>query len=168
MSAIALVAASFVAMEAVSYAAHRWIMHGFGWGWHRSHHLPPGPSRFERNDLFPLCFSAVGILLFAWGTVGAARDLLSVAMGITAYGAVYLAVHEVYIHRRLPVRLPPIGYLEWLRAAHRDHHRRGAEPYGMLLPLVRDRAAAPSERVPLERSASAARLASTPRTRARL
>ena len=45
-------------------------------------------------------------------------------------------MHEVYIHRRLPVRLPAVGYLDWLRDAHRVHHRHGAGPYGMLLPLV--------------------------------
>ena len=45
--------APFVAMEGVSYAAHRWVMHGRGMGWHRSHHAPPA-ARFERNDRFPL------------------------------------------------------------------------------------------------------------------
>ena len=45
----------FVAMEAVSALGHR-TMFGPGMVWHRSHHVP-GPGRFERNDLFPLCAS---------------------------------------------------------------------------------------------------------------
>ena len=53
MSPLLLVLGAFVAMEGVSYATHRWVMHGFALAWHRSHHAP-ATSRFERNDLFPL------------------------------------------------------------------------------------------------------------------
>ena len=60
-----------------------------------------------------------------------------VGIGVTAYGAAYLFVHEVYIHHRLPVPVPRWRYLEWLRESHRAHHLTGAEPYGMLLPLRR-------------------------------
>jgi beta-carotene 3-hydroxylase len=136
LAAVAVAVGAFAAMEAVSYLAHRFVMHGAGMVWHRSHHVPTdGP--FERNDLFPLCFSTVGVLLFALATMGpAVRPLLWVAIGVTAYGAAYLAVHEVVIHRRLPVRVPTNAYVDWLREAHRVHHRFGAEPYGMLLPLV--------------------------------
>jgi beta-carotene 3-hydroxylase len=136
VSAALLALAAFAAMEAVSYAAHRWVMHGFGMGWHRSHHRPAA-GRFERNDLFPLCFSALGVLTFAVATAGPAiAPLFWVGVGVTAYGAVYLFVHEVYIHRRLGVPLPRVGYLDWLRDSHRVHHLYGGEPYGMLLPLV--------------------------------
>jgi beta-carotene 3-hydroxylase len=136
LTAALLALGAFATMEMVSYVAHRFVMHGAGMVWHRSHHVPTeGP--FERNDLFPLCFSAVGVALFALATVGpAVEPLLWVAIGVTAYGAAYLAVHEVVIHRRLPVRVPTNAYLEWLREAHRVHHRFGGEPYGMLLPLV--------------------------------
>ena len=151
MNPVVLVVGSFLLMELVSYAGHRWVMHGFAMGWHRSHHVPP-VSRFERNDLFPLCFSAVGVLLFALGSVGWTA-FGWVAIGVTAYGASYLFVHEVYIHHRLPIRVPRLRYLEWLRNSHRVHHQTGAEPYGMLLPLLR---ATPRERAsakdPLERS----------------
>lgn len=138
MSALALFVASFLAMELVSYAGHRWVMHGFGMRWHRSHHLPPA-GRVERNDLFPLAFSLVGVALFAAASAGVASWLWWVALGVTAYGACYLFVHEVYIHHRLAVPMPRVRYLEWLRAAHADHHRRAGEPYGMLLPVTRDR-----------------------------
>ena len=151
MSAVLLVVGSFVVMEAVSYAAHRWVMHGFGMAWHRSHHVPP-TSRFEKNDLFPVCFSAVGVLLFALGS-GGWRAFWWVGVGVTAYGAAYTFVHEVYIHRRLPLPLPRVGYLDWLRDSHRVHHQTSAEPYGMLLPLLRANARTrASARDPLERT----------------
>ena len=143
MNPVLLVVGAFVAMEGVSYAGHRWVMHGFAMGWHRSHHLA-AQSRFERNDLFPVCFSAVGILLFTLGSLGW-EAFWWVGVGVTAYGAAYLFVHEVYIHHRLPVPVPRLRYLEWLRDAHRAHHRTSAEPYGMLLPLVRS---APPSRTP--------------------
>ena len=151
MSPVLLVAGSFLVMEAVSYAAHRWVMHGFAMAWHRSHHVP-ATSRFERNDLFPVCFSAVGVLLFALGS-GGWTTFWWVGVGVTAYGAAYLFVHEVYIHHRLPVRVPRLRYLEWLRESHRVHHHTSAEPYGMLLPLLRaETRARTASRDVLERS----------------
>lgn len=145
----ALAAAAFVGMEGVSYATHRWVMHGPGLGWHRSHHAPPA-GRVERNDLFPACFSSLGFGLFAAGAATGDRRLSWLAGGVTAYGALYLLVHEVHIHRRVPA--PRLGgrYLRWLREAHADHHAASGEPYGMLLPLRRDREHGPG-RVPLER-----------------
>jgi beta-carotene 3-hydroxylase len=135
--------APFAAMEGVSYAAHRWVMHGNGIAWHASHHRP-ATARLERNDLFPAVFSVVGFGLFlaalAWPV------LRPVAIGVTAYGLAYLVVHEVFIHRRIDVPLPRWRYFAWLRRSHALHHRYGAEPYGMLLPVVprslRERAAA--------------------------
>lgn len=151
MTAVLLFVGAFLAMEGVSYAAHRWVMHGFGMAWHRSHHAPPRGA-LERNDLFPVCFSVLGVALFAAASFGV-PGLWWVAAGVTAYGACYLVVHEVHIHRRLPVRLPSGRYLDWLREAHADHHRGAGEPYGMLLPLVRDRRRrGPSDRDPLERA----------------
>ena len=156
MNPVVLVVGSFAVMEGVSYAAHRWVMHGVGLVWHRSHHAP-ARSAVERNDLFPVCFSAVGVLLFALGALG--LDALGwVGVGVTAYGACYLFVHEVYIHRRLPVRVPRLAYLEWLRESHRIHHMSNAEPYGMLLPLVRGSASeSRSTGDPLDRRVSSSR-----------
>jgi beta-carotene 3-hydroxylase len=137
MSGAVAATAAFLTMELVSYATHRWVMHGFAIGWHRSHHAPPA-ARLERNDRFPLGFSVVGVALFAAASLGPAV-LWPIAVGVTAYGVAYLVVHEVVIHRRLPLPVPGGRYLGWLRDAHRDHHLGGGEPYGMLLPLVRHR-----------------------------
>src|SRR3954447_889118 len=144
-----LAAVAFVAMEAVSYLAHRFVMHGFGMGWHRSHHLGGAAlmhrDGFEANDLFPVTFAAVTILAMTAGTtLPSVRPLFSVGVGVTLYGAAYAFVHDVYIHERLG-RLPRVRVLELLKSAHELHHRFGGEPYGMLFPVVprtlRERAA---------------------------
>ena len=136
MRTLAVLLVTFVAMEGVAYAAHRWLMHGRGMVWHASHHMP-ARARFERNDLFPLCFSTIGVALFVLAAGGVqAAWLWPVAAGVTAYGAAYLVVHEVVIHRRVPLPVPDVRYLRWLRDSHRAHHVDAGEPYGMLLPLM--------------------------------
>lgn len=145
MSDLSVVLVAFVAMEAVSYLAHRFVMHGVGMGWHRSHHVRTA-GRFERNDLFPVVFAATTILAMTAGvTLPSLHLLYVVGIGVTLYGAAYGFVHDVYIHGRLG-RLPQIAPLEWLKSSHRIHHLFGGEPYGMLLPIVpkalRERASA--------------------------
>jgi len=137
MTIFLLVFVSFVAMEGVSYAAHRAVMHSRrGMRWHRSHHAPQ-QSGFEANDLFPVVFSVIGFTVFALSAWGPRIDALFwIGVGVTAYGIVYAIVHEIYIHERLPIRLPRWRYLEWVKEAHRIHHLFGGEPYGMLLPVV--------------------------------
>jgi beta-carotene 3-hydroxylase len=119
---VAIVA--FAAMEPVTALTHRLVMHGFGWGWHRSHHQRPGSARWEANDLFPIVFAVIAMALFALGQV-------AMGIGITAYGACYAAVHELAIHHRVGhVPTPRL-----LAEAHAEHHRTGRAPYGMLLPV---------------------------------
>lgn len=145
MRGSAIILVSLLSMEAVSYLTHRFVMHGFGIGLHKSHHQP-GDGGFELNDLYPLMFSSVAIMAFAAGTfLPSLRPLLLVGTGVTLYGVSYLFVHEIYIHRRLPLIRGRYRLLEWLKASHRIHHLYGGEPYGMLLPVVprelRERAA---------------------------
>ena len=165
MIGLTLGAAGFLTMEGVSYASHRWLMHRVGMVWHRSHHRP-SDGGWEANDLFPAMFSLIGFVLFVLA-VGIPW-LRPVAIGVTAYGAAYLFVHKVYIHRRLRWRLPGLAYLEHLREAGAgSHHRFGGEPYGMLLPVVprelRERAAQSSKEADLARRSS-----TRPPTRSRL
>ena len=130
---------SFVAMEAVSYLAHRFVMHGPGMGLHRSHHRR-SESRFEANDLFPVSFAAVTILAMTAGVTLPSLDVLfDVGIGVTLYGAAYAFVHDVYIHRRLGSWVPRLAVLEWLKSSHEIHHLFGGEPYGMLFPVVPQR-----------------------------
>ena len=60
----AIVLVTVAGMELFAWAAHRWVMHGWGWGWHRSHHEPRG-GWFEKNDLYAVVFAGVAIGLIA-------------------------------------------------------------------------------------------------------
>jgi beta-carotene 3-hydroxylase len=130
-----VVAATVAAMEAFAAAVHRHVMHGWGWGWHRSHH-EPGEGRFERNDLYALLFAGISLLFFS-----VLADLWPlfwwVGVGTVVYGFLYTWVHDGIVHRRLPVpgRVRR-GYLKRLVQAHRLHHavrsREGAVSFGFL------------------------------------
>jgi beta-carotene 3-hydroxylase len=134
----ALVAvATLVVMEPVTALVHRFVMHGFGMGWHRSHHEPPRRV-FEANDLFPVVFSAATIVVLAIGVYvpGAPQLLVPIGIGVTAYGAAYLLVHDVVIHRRLTFLPLPDRVLRQWREAHNVHHLFAQAPYGFLAPVV--------------------------------
>ena len=130
---VALVA--FVAMEPITALTHRYVMHGLGRRLHVSHH-DRKTSRFEANDLYPLLFAALTMLVMAVGFQLKGHALLVPAtVGISVYGCCYGFVHEVYIHRRLPFPWRTVG-LEQLKDAHRIHHLWSAAPFGMLCPVV--------------------------------
>lgn len=127
-----------IAMEAVAWATHRYLMHGPLWVWHRSHH-EPRRGRFEANDLFGLVFAALAILLFWAGDRWDLAWMSGFAAGMTAYGALYVLVHDGLVHRRFPLPVTGrSGYLLRLRQAHHLHHathtREGAVSFGFLLP----------------------------------
>lgn len=137
MTPVLVAAAALVVMEPAVALVHRLVMHGPGWVWHRSHHRRPGPG-LEANDLFPVVFAVATIAVMAVGSaVDGLASLLWTGAGVTAYGAAYLVVHDLYIHERLG-RLPGAGtrYVRWVASAHAVHHRTGAAPYGFLVPRV--------------------------------
>jgi len=126
-----------LAMEPAVAAVHRLVMHRGGWAWHRSHHQRAGQV-LEANDLFPVVFAALTIAVMAVGAaVEPLAPLLWIGSGVTAYGAAYLVVHDLYIHERLG-RLPGAGswLVRRLADAHGVHHRHGRAPYGFLVPVV--------------------------------
>ncbi|WP_020652237.1 sterol desaturase family protein [Massilia niastensis] len=130
-----IVVVTVVMMELVSILAHRYVMHGFGWGWHRSHH-EPRTGWFEKNDLYALVFAAIAIALIHAGTRGH-HPLEWIGAGMTAYGFLYFVAHDGLVHRRWPFRhTPRSGYLKRLVQAHRMHHavagRDGAVSFGFL------------------------------------
>jgi beta-carotene 3-hydroxylase len=156
-----IVAAAFVAMEAVSYLAHRFVMHGPGMGLHRSHHRRTA-STFEANDLFPVSFAALTILAMTAGTtLPSLAVLVPVGAGVTLYGAAYAFVHDVYIHERLGSWVPRTAVLEWLRSSHEIHHLFGGEPYGMLFPIVPQRLRARAATLSLRHVGTEARVENT-------
>jgi beta-carotene 3-hydroxylase len=135
---VVVVIVSFALMEPITAATHRWVMHGVGEWFHRSHHRPGRTPRWERNDWFPVAFASI-VLAGLW--LGFNRDgfgiLIPVAVGVTLYGATYALVHDGFIHRRIdPFGDRSNAYLDHVAAAHRIHHLYNAAPYGMLVPIV--------------------------------
>lgn len=146
LACILAFAAGLGGMEAVAWATHRFVMHGPLWNLHRSHHEPRA-GRFERNDLFAVIFAMPAILLFAIASATGSQPLFWFAAGITAYGVLYVLVHDGLVHRRIwmPFKARS-GYLQRLVRAHHLHHRtrtkHGAVSFGFLLaPSPRDLAA---------------------------
>jgi len=130
-----LLLGTLVAMEGVAWASHRYIMHGFGWSWHRSHH-EPRTGWFEKNDLYAVVGSAVSITLIAMGADGYGPTWW-IGWGMTAYGFCYFVFHDGLVHRRWPLKWQPkSGYLKRLIQAHKMHHatheKDGAISYGFL------------------------------------
>lgn len=124
-----------VAMEVFSVVAHKHIMHGFGWNWHKSHHAPR-TGWFEKNDLYAVFFAGVSIALIYVGTEGL-HPLEWIGAGMTAYGLLYFIAHDGLVHRRWPFKyVPRNGYLKRLYQAHLMHHavesKDGAVSFGFL------------------------------------
>lgn len=130
-----LVLATVAAMELTATLVHRYIMHGWGWGWHKSHH-EPHTGWFERNDLYALVFAALSILCFGplalvW------PGFWWIGLGMVVYGILYALLHDGLVHRRFPAGpVPRTGYLKRLLQAHRLHHavqgREGCVSFGFL------------------------------------
>ena len=139
MNAVVVTVATMIVMEPVAAAIHRFVGHGPGWVLHRDHH-DPGPGRLERNDLIPAVMAVVSMAAFGLAVSRNLQWLFWVALGVTLYGLTYALVHDVYIHRRLPILPRRVAALEALRRAHLEHHRHQAVLYGVLVPLRSRRA----------------------------
>jgi len=130
-----LLLGTLVAMEGVAWWTHRYVMHGWGWNWHRSHHEPRN-GVFEKNDLFAVVGSAISIVLIALGAVDYGPTWW-IGWGMTAYGLCYFVFHDGLVHRRWPLKWQPKGgYLKRLIQAHKMHHavhsREGCISFGFL------------------------------------
>ena len=56
LTASLIVLTTFCVMEGVAWAAHKYLMHGAMWYFHRDHHQHE-PGFFEKNDAFFLIFA---------------------------------------------------------------------------------------------------------------
>ncbi len=135
MAAAAIVIGTFLAMEGVAWWTHRYVMHGWLWVLHRSHHRPRRGA-FELNDLFAVFFAVPAVALVAAGVSGYPA-LLWVGVGVTLYGVFYALFHDVLVHRRARHRYSPRrGYLARIHQAHHIHHavrtKHGAVSFGFL------------------------------------
>jgi beta-carotene 3-hydroxylase len=134
---ILIVFFTFLFMEFVAWFTHKYIMHGFLWSWHRSHHTAR-KGIFEKNDLFALVFSIPAIVCIVIGSLFHSVGLLMYAgLGITAYGIFYILFHDILVHRRIKIKYKTSSkYLKRLIHAHYIHHQKhtkeGCEAFGFL------------------------------------
>ena len=117
---IAIVLAALIGMEFFAWYAHKYIMHGWGWAWHRDHH-EPHDNALEKNDLFAVVFGTIVFLMF-WIGYYVSEALWWAAFGITLYGVIYTLVHDGLVHQRYFRWVPKKGYAKRLVQAHKLHH----------------------------------------------
>ena len=124
-------------MEFVAWATHKYVMHGFLWSWHRSHHKAHKHT-LEMNDLFALVFSLPAVILMVVGLEF--RELIVlfyIGVGITAYGIFYFIFHDVIVHRRIKIPFKAKShYMKRIMNAHYVHHNKhtkeDCEAFGFL------------------------------------
>ena len=126
-----IVLTTFVFMEFVAWATHKYIMHGWLWFLHEDHHVVNKDHTFQKNDMFFLIFAIPSILLIYIGFSNFSIYFF-IGIGILLYGIAYFLVHEVIIHRRLP---PPSQtkskYIKAIRKAHKIHHKNRGKYHGV-------------------------------------
>ncbi len=130
---ILLVVGTFFLMEGVAWFTHKYIMHGFLWSWHRSHHKVHDHA-LEMNDLFALVFSIPSFLTIY---LGSGTWVMYVGFGILGYGIFYFIFHDIIVHRRIKIPFKAKSkYMMRIMKAHYVHHEKhdknGAEAFGFL------------------------------------
>jgi beta-carotene 3-hydroxylase len=123
---ILIVLATVIAMEWVAWASHKYIMHKWGWGWHRDHH-EPHDNALEKNDLYGIVGAVMSISMFAIGSplvlgANAWEPGTWVGFGIMFYGIIYTVIHDGLVHQRYFKYVPKRGYPKRLVQAHKLHH----------------------------------------------
>ena len=137
MLPITLILSSFFFMEFVAWFTHKYIMHGFLWSWHESHHKPHD-HKLEKNDLFGIVFSFPAVALTILGCIYDQVGYLKwIGIGITCYGIFYFIFHDVIVHRRLDIKFAAkSNYMKRLIRAHKIHHKKmekeNGEAFGFL------------------------------------
>jgi beta-carotene 3-hydroxylase len=135
-----IVLGTFLFWEFVAWFTHKYVMHGFMWRWHKSHHTRHDHA-LEKNDLFGIVFSIPSIAFIYYGSVTAFNPyLVSIGLGIFCYGLFYFIFHDVIVHQRMrwrPARRS--RYLQRMIHAHYIHHSRhskdGCEAFSFLIAL---------------------------------
>lgn len=139
-SIILTIIVTVLAMEGVAWSSHKYIMHGWGWGWHRDHH-ERHDRFFEKNDLYALVGAGMSISMFAVGSplVMASRAWEPgtwIGLGILLYGVIYSLAHDGLAHQRWFRWVPRRGYAKRLLQAHNLHHatlgKEGGVSFGFL------------------------------------
>ena len=134
---ILIIIGTFIFMEGVAWFTHKYIMHGFLWKWHKSHHKTHNHT-LELNDLFAVVFSIPSILLIYFGYSYEAYGILKYfGVGILLYGIAYLIFHDIIVHRRIKIKFKAkSSYMKRIVNAHYVHHKvhtkQGAKAFGFL------------------------------------
>jgi beta-carotene 3-hydroxylase len=133
----------FALMEATAWFTHKYIMHGFLWVWHKSHH-EPRKGKLELNDIFGLMFAIPSVWLIIVGSNEFDWRFYA-GLGIALYGLAYFLVHDVFVHQRVKaLRKANVPYFHAMRQTHHLHHavhtKEGAQAFGFLwvLPKFRE------------------------------
>ena len=133
-----VVMGTFLFWEFVAWSTHKYVMHGFLWVWHQSHHTAHNHT-LEKNDLFAVVFSLPSIgLIYYFSIVEYNPYWISVGFGIFCYGLFYLIFHDIIVHQRIHW-LPSwrSKYLQRMIQAHYIHHschtKEGCEAFGFLV-----------------------------------
>lgn len=117
---------AYLFMEFVAWFSHKYVMHGFLWTFHKDHHFVEGDAKsfFQKNDLFFLIYAIPAMILIITGFAASVSCLIAAGAGITLYGFTYFMLHDVLIHKRLPLKIKAErGYLAALVRAHNAHHK---------------------------------------------
>ena len=132
-----IVIGTFLFWEFVAWFTHKYIMHGFLWVWHKSHHTVHDHA-LEKNDWFAVVFSLPSIALIYYGTLTTYNPyLIAVGIGIFCYGLFYLIFHDIIVHQRFSWRPEKRSkYLQRMIQAHYVHHSKHSkadcEAFGFL------------------------------------
>lgn len=127
---------TFIVMEGVTWATHKYVMHGLMWYFHEDHHNPD-KSFFEKNDAFFLIFAIPSFLLMLFGAMAGFDWRFFIGLGIMFYGIAYFLIHDVLIHQRFSwFKRTDNIYFRAIRKAHKVHHKHlgkeDGECFGML------------------------------------
>ena len=128
---------SFIGMEFMAWATHKFLMHGTMWYFHEDHH-DLKEHIIERNDVFFLIYAIPSWLCIMLGMMANNYVPVWIGYGIALYGFTYFMIHDVYIHRRFKwLRDIDHPYFMAIRKAHKIHHKHtgkeDGECFGMLI-----------------------------------
>lgn len=128
---------TFFGMEFVAWFSHKYVMHGFMWFLHKSHHVKT-KHVLEKNDWFALIFAIPSWLFIMLGVIYQSPVSIWIGSGMTAYGIAYFLVHDVIVHQRLKwFRNLDGKYIKAIRRAHKMHHKHlgkeDGESFGFLI-----------------------------------
>lgn len=128
---------TFFGMEFVAWFSHKYVMHGFMWNLHKSHHIKDS-GILEKNDLFALIFAIPSWLFIMLGVIYKSPISIWIGSGMTMYGIAYFLVHDIIIHQRIKwFRNWDSKYIRAVRRAHKMHHKHlgkeDGESFGFLI-----------------------------------